>query len=106
MVNKNKKIVSDEEEKLATLLHDLLCKNNHPTDCFWFSSKKEGEWETEFSRAKYLNMARLLLNRWNSAKSHVFTIPYILKEMEQNGPPPKTIDGKLVFDNSHLFMIS
>lgn len=104
MSNNRKKTVSDEEKKLAILLHDLLCHHNHADGCMWFYVKddNDSEWETEYSRAKYLNMARVLLSHWNSSKSHVFAIPYVLNELQKKGSS-KMVDGKLVFDNSFLF---
>ena len=102
-----KSTVTDKEKRLATLYHDLLCHEVHENEegCLWFSvsDADDAAWESVIDRAHFLNMARVLLNLWNDAKYNVFAIPNILKEMDRNGPAPKMVDGKFVFDNSHLF---
>jgi hypothetical protein len=53
-----------EEQQLAILLHDLLCRWNHMDGCSWhyYSDTDPSSWRSGTSRYTYLIMARKVLN--------------------------------------------
>ena len=54
-----------EAQKLATILHEKLCVQNHTDGCDWFyfddKNKYGKNWERNYSHNHYLGMARNML---------------------------------------------
>lgn len=58
IIDSKKRMISKEEEQVATLLHSCSCHSNHEAECDWYLDR--GDWSS-YSRRDSLQKARKLL---------------------------------------------
>jgi len=50
-----------EEQQLACILHSIICRDDHYTNCTWFAQKREDGWDINKAKKKYLAKARKII---------------------------------------------
>ena len=84
IINQIRKLVQLQKHSdvfvIAELLHDIMCRSNHVDACDWsYSSYTTDGWEKNYSRNKYYNLAKKLVEQSNLTEKQITELLWIIQ---------------------------
>lgn len=78
----NTQIGSNPYQQIAGLLHNISCKNDHNTNCSWYSETKNGrhDW-SGYEHSRYLSYATQVVHNTNMDAYEVLRIVAEISEV-------------------------